>query len=516
MRKNIISIPMRLFYACVIGFQVLALLVNHVDVSAAPQWPEPRVLTTFSSDAKDTVILSALSTSGDFAYFLAEIQHYGDPNFGSCDLWVSDGSPSGVRDIMPVVYDTNAPTCMDIGKETLPLGIHGLLFDTYTYTGQPKEFYSTDGVNVVKLLDGPATNLVNIDGQVYFLYSDYFNGLGVWTTDGTPQGTQMIKKLPGSKASAYWDGQELLVIVLYGDGSTWLWKTNGTIQGTVAVSQIINQNFYRVSNWTRYKGKAYFMIQNLVSDTPFDAPWALWSTDGREAGTSKVYDLPYGNAIPYFFAGADNLLFLIMGNQANYPSVEYTLWQSDGTATGTQTISDTLLSAPKAVITYKDAMYWYNYPDHSFKKSSGKAGGVKTVLAGYPSNSQNILFVQNNLLYLASMHAWVTDGNSLTELAGPQDYSHPVNLTGFCGQLFFTLMQASSATGLELWKSGDTPQGTGVYADLIPGPDSSNPTIVGVAGDKLYFVTSDSANGIRLWVVDDPYMFRAYIPVVSR
>lgn len=514
MRKRSIHISLRLFQSFVIVALFLGLKGDHLGVSAATQWPEPRLIITFDIDDYNRVGLSALVSSGDLVYFKKGTSQFG---VNDCHLWVSDGSANGSRDIMRLVYDTNSASCaLTIGMESLPIGSHGLLFNTYTYTGNPKAFYSTDGVSAVKLLDGPATNLVKIDGHAYFLYTDSVDGLAVWTTDGTPEGTQMIKKLPGSKASAFFNGQELFVIVRFGDGSSWLWKTDGTPLGTVAVRQITNENFNQVSSWIQHEDKVFFMVQSVESDSPLILPWALWSTDGSEAGTYRVFDLPYENARIYYFVSTNNLFFFVMGETNSYLSEENTLWQSDGTEGGTQTVSDTSLGTLDTVVAYKDAVYWYNHVDTSFKKTTGRADGVTTVLSGYPSNSENILFVQNNFLYLTSTHAWVTDGETLTELVGSHNYSHPVNLKGFRGQLFFTIWVGDSATGFELWKSDGTPEGTDVYADIVAGPDSSYPGILGEVGGKLYFSTEDNDNGYRLWVVDDPYTFSTYIPAVHR
>ena len=514
MYKTILKNSTQLFFVFVVTTLFFALLGEHGGVSAAIQWPEPRPVITFDTDYNYQIGLSVLTTSGDLTYFLKSTYHSG---YSFCHLWVTDGSAIGSRDIIEVVYNTNTAHCQHAnGMETLPIGSQGLLFNTYTYTDNPNAFYSTDGISATKLLDGPATNLVKIDGQAFFLYTDSVNGLAVWTTDGTPQGTQMIKKLPGSKASAFFNGHELLVLVRFGDGSSWLWKTDGTSQGTVAVRQITNENFYQVSSWIQHEDKVFFMVQSMESDSPLILPWALWSTDGSEAGTYRVFDLPYENARIYYFVSTNNLLFFVMGETSSYLSEENTLWQSDGTEGGTQTVSDASLGTLDTVVAYKDAVYWYNHVDKSFKKTTGRADGVITVLSGYPSNSENILFVQNNLLYLASIHAWVTDGETLTELAGSHDYSHPVSLTGFRGQLFFTIWIEDNATGWEIWKSDGTAEGTGVYADLIPGPDSSYPGIIGVAGGKLYFASRDSEDNYCLWAVDDPYTFSTYIPAVHR
>ena len=43
----------------------------------------------------------------------------------------------------------------------------------------------------------------------------------------------------------------------------------------------------------------------------------------------------------------------------------------------------------------------------------------------------------------------------------------------------FTIWVGDSATGFELWKSDGTPEGTDVYADIVAGPDSSYPGILG-------------------------------------
>ena len=72
-------------------------------------------------------------------------------------------------------------------------------------------------------------NLVNADGTLYFNASDATGGVGIYTSDGTQQGTQLVKDGWGSDAAP--TGFTSFNGSVYFTASL-LWKTDGSAAGT--------------------------------------------------------------------------------------------------------------------------------------------------------------------------------------------------------------------------------------------------------------------------------------------
>jgi ELWxxDGT repeat protein len=83
-------------------------------------------------------------------------------------------------------------------------------------------------------------------------------------------------------------------------------------------------------------------------------------------------------------------------------------------------------------------------------------------------------------------------------LPGP-DSADPSSLVAFDGKLYFT---AVSGAGRELWRSDGTAAGTEQVKDIRPGAPSANPQYLTVSGDQLFFAADDGTSGPELWVTD--------------
>src|SRR5262249_57849788 len=66
--------------------------------------------------------------------------------------------------------------------------------------------------------------------------------------------------------------------------------------------------------------------------------------------------------------------------------------------------------------------------------------------------------------------------------------------------LFFTADDGTS--GLELWKSDGTEEGTSLVRDINPGPADSSPAFVRDVAGTLFFVADDGTHGLELWRSD--------------
>lgn len=102
----------------------------------------------------------------------------------------------------------------------------------------------------------------------------------------------------------------------------------------------------------------------------------------------------------------------------------------------------------------------------------------------------------------AAVPAQETVGLAVDVAPGPAS-SVPIDprqLVPFQGQLFF--VGESPWTGRELFRTDTTVEGTSVVADICPGRCSSDPEMLTLAGDHLFFQACDLPRGCQLWSSD--------------
>jgi ELWxxDGT repeat protein len=286
-----------------------------------------------------------LTAVGDTLFFTADDGKHGQ------ELWKSDGSQAGtvmVKDISPgpepSYYDDSASSLLDVD---------GTLFFTADDGSTGEELWTSDGTKAGTVLvkdihpgDYPSspTSLTVSNGKVFFTARDGVHGRELWESDGTADGTALVKDItPGAGQREYATPSSLTDVqgTLFfsaddGTNGPSLWKSDGTEDGTVLVKTILPEGHDPYYDGT----PALTAVGSTLFFTADDGVHGneLWSSDGSEDGTVLVKDIQPGG----YASDADSLtdaggtLFFTARDGVHGRE----LWKSDGSEDGTVLVKD--------------------------------------------------------------------------------------------------------------------------------------------------------------------------------
>lgn len=505
--------------------------------------------------------------SGSKAYFTATDLEHGR------ELWVTDGTPAGTTLVADLngsslssapsafvqrnglvyfaalgqlyVTDGTAAGTVSLATGVEPASI-GVMSDRVVFLGTDetngRELWSTDGTPAGTALlkdinPGPApswggigASFVSRGSSLLFFAEDATYGRELWITDGTADGTALVKDVTPGPHSSQFEG---LVASDEGaffiaDGTT-LWFTDGTEAGTIVLA-----SYTSVLSIVTAPNGAYLLTDGptstlIFSDGTvdgtisfpdidvaaplrttggvvlFNAPHETygaqpWITDGTEAGTyaltSRTGPVVY---MPPWIGAAGNNAFMRVGAR---------LFRSDGTAAGTFAVDGPEL----------DNYYYYESGSHTsvgnlflFKsggsgpdtaglwKSDGSVAGTTLVkpfsisrLAG-TSLGYALMYGRETPGCCSDSSLWRTDGTA-EGTAKIRSMYEPHSFVEMGGLVYF-LSGTSSYSGSALWRTGGTAETTSM---LLPDKVAA----VGAAGGRLYLSRTDSAIGLELWTTD--------------
>ncbi len=438
---------------------------------------------------------------------------------GGTELWKSNGTAEGtvmVKDIFPGVDEDYSPEPGMVSSAELG----------YPFGSSP-------------------SNLTNVNGTLYFAANDGVNGNELWKSNGTAEGTVMVKDIfPGvqfipetisptangdpnnSNPNNLTDVNGTLFFGAYAStGSRQLWKSNGTAEGTVLVGDIFDGN--SLNNFTNVNGTLFFTAdddENGIELWKSNGTTAQMVMDINTSSSSSPSDLTNFNGT-LFFTADDGL-----GRE---------LWKSDGTAENTEIAADINLaegSNPAELTVIDDLLYFsandgingaelwvYDgiaedadvlkdvYPgSHEVEDVMVSPAGM-AVNSSSPANLTNV----NGVLYFSAYGAtydyelWKSDGtmggtvlvDSMNEYESPPD-GWSYNFTDVSGVLFFTTLDDGSGSEYTLWKSDGTAEGTAMLTVVCIDSEPTEPNHLVNAGATLYFFATDRTHGEELWKSD--------------
>ena len=321
--------------------------------------------------------------------------------------------------------------------------------------------------------------LYQFNGEVYFRANDGEHGSELWKTDGTAEGTVLVKDInPGDGSSSpgwltEFNG-ELFFAATTDNAGDELWKTDGTSEGTVQVADInVGDDDALPQDLVVFNDELIFSARSGEFDDR-----ELWKSNGTAEGTLRVKDIRKGEGdsdpggLSGFYEFNGELYF-----DAEDDATGVELWKTDGTESGTVQVIDAEQgedgSFPFGFFEHNDELYFLA---ERFDVESNQFLTFIFVIDG-------------------------TSGEADTAFEIPID--RRTGVIEYDGDLYFSGLDAEA--GFEVHRSDDSAAGASVVRDIFPGEMDSRPRGFFEFGGQLYFTaanTTDAENGKlipRLW-----------------
>ena len=235
---------------------------------------------------------SQFTLFNDELYFRASDEDHGT------ELWKTDGTEDGtvlVKDIYPGENDY-------VPRSGYPSGFtvmgDSLYFSAYDSSGS--ELWKTDGTRIgttriADIYEGEPSSYPSgftvLGDYMYFTASDEENGYELWRTAGS--GAYLVKDIFSGQVSSspsYFHVFNSHIFFSANDGNgTELWKTDGTEDGTYMVKDINSDGYSDPTSFVTVGDKLYFVATGQFGRE-------LYTSDGSMNGTQIVNDFNYGAA----------------------------------------------------------------------------------------------------------------------------------------------------------------------------------------------------------------------------
>ena len=389
---------------------------------------------------------------------------------------ITDGTEAGtfsVKDFNTAVAKEHIYYSIQFGDKWL------MNLDTSFYG---KTLAVTDGtIEGSQLVDGENLsqlnpyNFVVFKDKVFFTGTDSEGDSELWVTDGTAEGTQLFlnislgylsgttpnKGLPGNFTPI---GDKMVFTAYTTRTGTEPWVTDGTVEGTHIIRDL-SGDFYgsNTSYYFSFNGKAYFTYNSF-----------LYTSDGTSEGTHALMNSGPTNVSAHTLF-KDKLVLVATDDGYNAGAG---LWVSDGTAEGT-TYLDSKTGGDRIyyIVATDDHVY---YSTTSALYSYNETEGVKLINGTHYSITE--LMVLNNQVFFNATDGegyglHTVENNEIKLVKKPNNDSvnaQLVNIFTLNDEIFFNA--DDGIHGNELWHSDGTETGTALLKDILGGSEPSHPS----------------------------------------
>ena len=380
--------------------------------------------------------------------------------------------------------------------------------------------FSQSAPYMVKDIDTSSTgasmfsNFTDLNGTLIMTGQDSLHGRELWRSDGTVQGTYMIKDIDAGPASSSPSlllkfGNVVLFFVRKSYSTYDLWKTDGTAAGTVLVKDNISMandstDEVTIANFTATTTTAFFTLTSASQEVD------LWKTNGAAQGTQFYQKFTTYNA--GYFTGFGNFLYYIAYNYnvTINGQVPAGLYRTDGTANGTVVLDTTV--GWVNLLPAKNYLYYWKNQFYGLCRTDGTVEGTKLVKANFYPNVLSYACIGDSIfmaatdtsLYNADYELWMSDGEraELVKNINPTASSGPQNFFSDGKTVYFYAKSDSSSSISSLWKTDGTVIGTSLIKKIENAPEYEYQRSFVAFNNKVYFSDIDSAHGWEFWVTD--------------
>lgn len=408
--------------------------------------------------------------------------------YGDCQLWKTDGTPAGTVQVS-----------------------HNLA--TYNCQLSP-------------------SSLTAVDGRVFFVAGESGGANRpsdeqLWVSDGTSAGTVRLTDFPDFAYPGDLIEMAGYLFFTVWNGSPELWRSDGTASGTVPLMSFPsweNPENFDLNSWdlTNVDGTLFFSRCQKVTGCE------LWKSDGTVAGTVRVAVItPPGSYDEYpldedydwglvQFTPLDDRLFFAACEDAFQRLGNCELWQSDGSEAGTVRVMPFFPGIPPddlyehegpypGLAAANGRVFFQSCQPHAsgdwscgLWKSDGTPGGTVQVLDFGPVEYGTLTTVGETLFLGSGGSFWGSDGTAAGTMSLGVQGSR---WTDVRGTLLFDRYDPV-ARAYHLWRSDGTEAGTFALDDFsvgVSGEPLIHVRILGELNGTLFLNIYDQERGAELF-----------------
>ncbi len=408
--------------------------------------------------------------AGEYVYF------YNSDSLHAQELWLTQGSLASTKLVKDINNGTEGLVLTDLNSIGNKLYINS--GDWNTKESTPIGLYTFDDItkSVTKIYEDESNIERAGDYMIVVEQTKSKDSMQIFSTKGIAGDFMLLGKIPrtnlyntvpSSKLFTYMDK----VLINHEGGLT---ITDGTRKGTIhlTIKSIYNESI-------TYKGIFYFKANSYIGATQKSQ---LWRTDGTLAGTYMLYDKDIKRLSVYrgyLLFQNDNLIYFSDGS-SNQFKIQWIDGSEDYFATDSLFIVDvgsrlgTFPFNPPNVIATNTANYIVPF------------FSIGSVDWSFELNGSSYFVDNNSNLYR-------TNGTTMgTELI-LKDFNKENILSFFQNGIYFT--KKSAETGVELWVTNGSVEGTKMIDDIYVGPSSSTPDAMHLFNNNLLFVAGHRRYG---------------------